>query len=88
MARERHLPDEQHGELHCFSDVYPYAKAYLQSYKEQSRNLAGQIAFLKMQSTRFAGEIADDAVNIFGGRGLTKTGELVFPYFSGPTLFM
>lgn len=45
-----------------------------QTYKEQSRNLAGQIAFLKMQSTRFAGEIADDAVNIFGGRGLTKTG--------------
>ncbi|GFZ46231.1 hypothetical protein JCM24511_04478 [Saitozyma sp. JCM 24511] len=44
------------------------------SYKEQSRNLAGQIAFLKMQSTRFAGEIADDAVNIFGGRGITKTG--------------
>lgn len=36
--------------------------------------MAGQIAFLKMQSTRFAGEIADDAVNIFGGRGLTKTG--------------
>ncbi|ORY33723.1 acyl-CoA dehydrogenase/oxidase [Naematelia encephala] len=44
------------------------------NYKEQSRNLAGQIAFLKMQSTRFAGEIADDAVQIFGGRGLTKTG--------------
>lgn len=43
-------------------------------YKQQSKNLAGQIAFLKMQSTRFAGEIADDAVNIFGGRGLTKTG--------------
>lgn len=36
---------------------------------------ASQIAFLKMQSTRFAGEIADDAVNIFGGRGLTKTGQ-------------
>jgi alkylation response protein AidB-like acyl-CoA dehydrogenase len=45
-----------------------------QNYKEQSKNLAGQIAFLKMQSTRFAGDIADDAVNIFGGRGLTKTG--------------
>ncbi|ODO03361.1 acyl-CoA dehydrogenase [Cryptococcus wingfieldii CBS 7118] len=44
------------------------------NYKQQSKNLAGQIAFLKMQSTRFAGEIADDAVNIFGGRGLTKTG--------------
>ncbi|WVQ78186.1 hypothetical protein IAT38_000269 [Cryptococcus sp. DSM 104549] len=44
------------------------------SYAQQSKHLAGQIAFLKMQSTRFAGEIADDAVNIFGGRGLTKTG--------------
>lgn len=50
------------------------ADGFSQSYKEQSRNLAGQIAFLKMQSTRFAGEIADDAVNIFGGRGITKTG--------------
>lgn len=27
-----------------------------------------------MQSTRFAGEIADDAVQILGGRGLTQTG--------------
>ncbi|RXK38326.1 acyl-CoA dehydrogenase [Tremella mesenterica] len=44
------------------------------SYKEQSRNLAGQIAFLKMQSTRFAGEISDDAVQIFGGRAITRTG--------------
>jgi alkylation response protein AidB-like acyl-CoA dehydrogenase len=31
-----------------------------------------------MQSTRFAGEIADDAVNIFGGRGLTKTGYVMY----------
>ncbi|KAK4686349.1 acyl-CoA dehydrogenase, partial [Tremellales sp. Uapishka_1] len=44
------------------------------NYKQQSSNLAGQIAFLKMQATRFAGEISDDAVQIFGGRGLTKTG--------------
>lgn len=36
--------------------------------------ILSQIAFLKMQSTRFAGEIADDAVQIFGGRALTKTG--------------
>jgi alkylation response protein AidB-like acyl-CoA dehydrogenase len=27
-----------------------------------------------MMCTRFAGEIADDAVQIFGGRGITKTG--------------
>lgn len=43
-------------------------------YKQQSKNLAGQIAFLKMHATRSAGEIADDAVQIFGGRGITKTG--------------
>jgi alkylation response protein AidB-like acyl-CoA dehydrogenase len=27
-----------------------------------------------MQATRFAGEIGDEAVQIFGGRALTKTG--------------
>ena len=72
MARERYVPNVQHGmspPVAC-DDV----SLNPQSYKEQSRNLAGQIAFLKMQSTRFAGDIADDAVNIFGGRGLTKTG--------------
>lgn len=44
------------------------------SYGEMSEHLAGQIAFLKMQATIFAGEISSDAVQIFGGRGLTKTG--------------
>ena len=44
------------------------------TYREQSKHLAGQIGFLKMLSTRVAGEIADEAVQIFGGRGLTKTG--------------
>ncbi|TXT15703.1 hypothetical protein VHUM_00206 [Vanrija humicola] len=44
------------------------------SYKEQSKYLAGQIAFLKMLCTRVSGEIADEAVQIFGGRGITKTG--------------
>ena len=71
MARERHLSDVQYGE-HLLPNKM--RNANFQSYKEQSRNLAGQIAFLKMQSTRFAGDIADDAVNIFGGQGLTKTG--------------
>lgn len=45
-----------------------------QSYKEQSQKLAGPIAFLKMYSTRCAQETAQDAVQIFGGRGLTQTG--------------
>lgn len=44
------------------------------SYKEQANHLAGQVAFLKMLCTRVAGEISDEAVQIFGGRGITKTG--------------
>jgi len=43
-------------------------------YKEQSLHLAGQIALLKMSATRAAHDIADDAVQIFGGRGITQTG--------------
>jgi len=44
------------------------------SYKEQSTKLAGQIAFLKTYSTKCAQETARDAVQIFGGRGITQTG--------------
>ncbi|CAE6478787.1 unnamed protein product [Rhizoctonia solani] len=43
-------------------------------YKQQSANLAGQIAFLKMYLTRSAQETAADATQIFGGRAITKTG--------------
>ncbi|KAI5449682.1 hypothetical protein NCC49_004143 [Naganishia albida] len=44
------------------------------TYGEMSENLAGQIAFLKAFATRCAGEISSDAVQIFGGRGLTRSG--------------
>jgi alkylation response protein AidB-like acyl-CoA dehydrogenase len=44
------------------------------SYKEQASKLAGPIGILKMQATRTAQETATDAVQIFGGRGITKTG--------------
>jgi len=44
------------------------------SYKQQASKLAGQIAFLKMFSTRSAQDTATDAVQIFGGRGITQTG--------------
>ncbi|KAK0438190.1 peroxisomal acyl-CoA-dehydrogenase [Desarmillaria tabescens] len=44
------------------------------SYKNQASQLAGQIAFLKSYSTACAQETARDAVQIFGGRGITKTG--------------
>jgi len=36
--------------------------------------LAGQIAFLKSYSTSSAQETARDAVQIFGGRGITMSG--------------
>ncbi|KAF8532188.1 acyl-CoA dehydrogenase/oxidase [Gautieria morchelliformis] len=44
------------------------------SYKQQASKLAGQIAFLKMAATQAAQETARDAVQLFGGRGITKTG--------------
>ena len=46
----------------------------LQNYKQQAKHLAGQIGLLKMYSTRCAQETARDAVQIFGGRGITRTG--------------
>jgi alkylation response protein AidB-like acyl-CoA dehydrogenase len=44
------------------------------SYDQQSKQLSGPIALLKQYCTKAAYEIADDATNIFGGRGLTQTG--------------
>ncbi|KAI0322547.1 acyl-CoA dehydrogenase NM domain-like protein [Amylostereum chailletii] len=44
------------------------------SYKEQAKNLAGQIGLLKMFCTQSAQETAKDAVQVFGGRGITRTG--------------
>lgn len=46
---------------------------------EQSDLLAGPIGILKMYCTRCAGEIADDAVQIFGGRGITQGGSALTP---------
>jgi len=40
----------------------------------QSEQLAGPIALLKLASTRVAHNVSDHAVQIFGGRGITKTG--------------
>lgn len=44
------------------------------SYAQQSKHLGGPIGLLKSHATRAAHEIADEAVNIFGGRGLTQGG--------------
>ncbi|KAJ3565776.1 hypothetical protein NP233_g7428 [Leucocoprinus birnbaumii] len=44
------------------------------SYKQQATKLAGPIGILKMHATRSAQQTATDAVQIFGGRGITRTG--------------
>ncbi|CCX06108.1 acyl-CoA dehydrogenase/oxidase [Pyronema domesticum] len=44
------------------------------SYAQQSQALAGPIALLKTFATRAAHEAADEAVQIWGGRGITKGG--------------
>jgi alkylation response protein AidB-like acyl-CoA dehydrogenase/predicted heme/steroid binding protein len=44
------------------------------SYKDQNKHLGGPISLLKYQATRTAHQIADQAVQTFGGRGFTKTG--------------
>lgn len=44
------------------------------SYAQQSQLLSGPIGLLKFFATRSAHEIADDATNIFGGRGITQSG--------------
>ncbi|EIW84012.1 acyl-CoA dehydrogenase NM domain-like protein [Coniophora puteana RWD-64-598 SS2] len=44
------------------------------SYKEQAAKLAGPIALAKMYATQCSQDIAEDAVQVFGGRGITQTG--------------
>ncbi|KAG9234885.1 acyl-CoA dehydrogenase-like protein [Amylocarpus encephaloides] len=46
----------------------------LMPYAQQATHLAGPIGLLKMFATRSAHEIADESVQIFGGRALTRTG--------------
>merc|ERR1711920_466140 len=43
-------------------------------YAEQSVKLGGPIALLKYMTTRCGTLIADEAVQMFGGRGITRTG--------------
>ncbi|KAI0179245.1 acyl-CoA dehydrogenase NM domain-like protein [Hypoxylon sp. FL1284] len=43
-------------------------------YKQQAQHLGGPVGLLKMSITRAAHEIADEAVQIFGGRALTQSG--------------
>jgi len=44
------------------------------TYVQQSTQLGGPIGLLKSFCTRAAHEVADEGINIFGGRGLTQGG--------------
>lgn len=44
------------------------------TYAQQNKLLGGPIGLLKAHCTRSAHAVADDATNLFGGRGLTETG--------------
>jgi len=43
-------------------------------YDQQSMKLAGTMSLLKFRATRVAWEVADDAIQIFGGRAITNSG--------------
>ena len=71
----KHYPsNEQHGASIQLENFYGVFKEGIQSYKQQAKLLAGPIALLKMYATQTAQETARDAVQIFGGRGITRTG--------------
>jgi len=44
------------------------------SYEEAAFELAGDVSLLKYSCTRVATLVADESVQIFGGRGITATG--------------
>ncbi|KAJ3209692.1 hypothetical protein HDU67_005986 [Dinochytrium kinnereticum] len=46
----------------------------MMSFKEQNVQLAGPIALAKLKATRMTYLVSDNAVQIFGGRALTRTG--------------
>lgn len=59
--------------VHTFMESVTYDMIHTE-HGPHNESLAGPIALLKYQSTRTALKIADDCVQIFGGRGITRTG--------------
>ncbi|KAJ4290962.1 hypothetical protein N0V90_010158 [Kalmusia sp. IMI 367209] len=59
--------------LQAWLESIAYQMSHM-SYAQQSKHLGGPIGLLKSHATRAAHDIADEAVNIFGGRGLTQSG--------------
>ncbi|KAJ3060261.1 hypothetical protein HDU99_005997 [Rhizoclosmatium hyalinum] len=59
--------------VQSWADLTTYQMSKM-NYAEQTKYLGGQIALLKYKSTRMASLISDNAVQIFGGRAITRTG--------------
>jgi len=62
-----------HESLQCHNEAMTYDMCRTEGGAHGPR-LAGPIAMLKYQATRTAWKVADDCVQIFGGRGITRTG--------------
>jgi alkylation response protein AidB-like acyl-CoA dehydrogenase/predicted heme/steroid binding protein len=59
--------------LEAWNDSITYQMCNME-YKRQATELAAPIALLKFYTTRVTAMIADNAAQIFGGRGVTRTG--------------
>mmetsp|Transcript_2561 Transcript_2561/g.4236 ORF Transcript_2561/g.4236 Transcript_2561/m.4236 type:complete len:519 (-) Transcript_2561:87-1643(-) len=57
----------------AYADLITYQMSNM-SYNEQNKHLGGPISLLKYKATRTAHDVADQAVQMFGGRGVTKGG--------------
>merc|ERR1711862_168125 len=63
----------QEEALHCWLESITYQMQTM-PHEQQFFQLGGPIALLQMFSTRVSYRISDDAVQLFGGRGITRGG--------------
>jgi len=59
--------------VHSWLETLTYQMTRM-SYEETSLRLAGTMSLLKYQCTRVAHLVADESVQLFGGRGITQSG--------------
>ena len=58
--------------VHAWMEQTTY-QMNVMSFKEMNDNLGGHLALLKYETTRAATLVGDDVVQLFGGRGVTKS---------------